>query len=227
MARPAPALVAVFLLVLAFLTPDAARGQPRTNPSDADALRAVFRQWRLEGDAPGVEPCPNRVLFGSFSMNASVGCECSGGVECRITHLNVTGYRNITEIPAALFNLTELVSLDLSNNNLSGSMPREVGNLSKLETWHFNNNNLSGYIPQELSLLRNLKSLWMFDNYIEGPIPEFIQNLTNLTDLRLYGMKLRGPIPHNFSKLINLENLSSLTLFFRQTRCLKNGGGVY
>ncbi|CAN6202389.1 unnamed protein product [Urochloa humidicola] len=207
MARPAPALVAVFLLVLAFLTPDAARGQPRTNPSDADALRAVFRQWRLEGDAPGVEPCPNRVLFGSFSMNASVGCECSGGVECRITHLNVTGYRNITEIPAALFNLTELVSLDLSNNNLSGSMPREVGNLSKLETWHFNNNNLSGYIPQELSLLRNLKSLWMFDNYIEGPIPEFIQNLTNLTDLRLYGMKLRGPIPHNFSKLINLENL--------------------
>jgi len=46
----------------------------------------------------------------------------------------VTGYRNITEIPPALFNLTELVTLDLSNNYLSGSVPREVGNLSKLET---------------------------------------------------------------------------------------------
>ncbi|CAL5051281.1 unnamed protein product [Urochloa decumbens] len=207
MARPAPSLVALFVLVLALLAPDAARGQPPTNPSDADALHAVFRQWRLESDAAAEDPCGKGVWSGSLAVNASVGCDCSSGVECRITHLNVTGYRNITEIPAALFNLKELVSLDLSNNNLSGPMPGEVGNLSKLETWHFNNNNLSGYVPHESSLLRNLKSLWMFDNYIEGPIPEFIQNLTNLTDLRLYGMKLRGPIPQNFSKLINLENL--------------------
>ncbi|KAG2604449.1 hypothetical protein PVAP13_4NG063813 [Panicum virgatum] len=210
MARSKPALVAVFLLVLALLLAiAAAQGPPRplTNPSDAAALHAVFRQWRLEGDAAAEDPCGKGAWSGSFAMNASVGCDCSSGVECRITQLNVTGYRNITEIPPALFNLTELVTLDLSNNNLSGSVPREVGNLSKLETWHFNNNNLSGYFPHESSLLRNLKSLWMFDNYIEGPIPEFIQNLTNLTDLRLYGMKLQGPIPQNFSKLINLENL--------------------
>ncbi|KAG2609677.1 probable LRR receptor-like serine/threonine-protein kinase At1g56130 isoform X1 [Panicum virgatum] len=210
MARSAPALVAVFVLVPALLLAiAAAQGPPLppTNPSDAAALHAVFRQWRLEGDAAAEDPCGKGAWSGSFAVNASVGCDCSSGVECRITQLNVTGYRNITEIPPALFNLTELVTLDLSNNYLSGSVPREVGNLSKLETWHFNNNNLSGYFPHESSLLRNLKSLWMFDNYIEGPIPEFIQNLTNLTDLRLYGMKLQGPIPQNVSKLINLENL--------------------
>ncbi|RLN11681.1 hypothetical protein C2845_PM09G04090 [Panicum miliaceum] len=210
MARSAPAFVAVFLLVLPLLLAiAAAQGPPQqpTNPSDAAALHAVFRQWRLEGDAAAEDPCGKGAWFGSFAVNASVGCDCSGSNECRITHLNVTGYKNITEIPPALFNLTELVTLDLSNNNLSGSVPREVGNLSKLETWHFNNNNLSGYFPHESSLLRNLKSLWVFDNYIEGTIPEFIQNLTNLTDLRLYGMKLQGPIPQNFSKLINLENL--------------------
>lgn len=147
------------------------------------------------------------VLSESSMMNASIDCDCSRGDECRITHLNVTGYRNITEIPPALFNLTELVSLDLSNNNLSGSIPPGIGNLSKLETWHFNNNHLNGSFPRELSLLRNLQSLWMFDNYIEGSIPEFIQNLTNLTDLRIYGMKLQGPIPNFFSNLINLEHL--------------------
>nr|CAB3469727.1 unnamed protein product [Digitaria exilis] len=217
--RPTPALVAVFLLVLALLAIDAAQGQPPplTNRSDAAALHAVFQQWRLEDDAATEDPCAKGVWSGAFPVNASVGCDCSRGPECRITHLyyvvlhcflpNVTGNWNITEFPPALFNLTELISLDLSNNKLSGSVPPEVGNLSKLETWHFNNNNLSGSFPLESSLLRNLKSLWMFDNYIEGPIPEFIQNFTNLTDLRLYGMKLQGPIPQNFSKLINLEKL--------------------
>nr|CAB3467166.1 unnamed protein product [Digitaria exilis] len=202
--RPAPDLVAAFLLVLALRAIDAARGQQPTNSSDAAALHDVFQRWRLEA---AENPCGKRVWSESFAVNASVGCDCSRGLECRITHLNVTGFWNITEIPPALFNLTELVSLDLSNNKLSGSVPPEVGNLSKLETWHFNNNNLSGSFPLESSLLRNLKSLWMFDNHIEGPIPEFIQNFTNLTDLRLYGMKLQGPIPQNFSKLINLEHL--------------------
>jgi hypothetical protein len=139
MARSAPAsLVAVFLLVLALLLAiAAAQGPPLlpTNPSDAAALHAVFRQWRLEGDAAAEDPCEKGAWSWSFAVNASVDCDCSSGVECRITQLNVTGYRNITEIPPALFNLTELVSLDLSNNNLSGSVPREVGNLSKLETW--------------------------------------------------------------------------------------------
>ncbi|OEL33972.1 putative LRR receptor-like serine/threonine-protein kinase [Dichanthelium oligosanthes] len=211
MARSAPAVAAVFLLVLALLTLGTAQGQQPpfgqpTNAADAVALRAVFQRWRLGGNAAGVDQCPV-VLAESFAMNVFVGCDCSRGGECRITDLNVTGYKNITEIPRELFNLTELVSLDLSNNNLSGSIPPEVGNLSKLEIWHFNNNNLSGSFPHELSLLRNLQSLWMFDNYIEGPIPESIQNLTNLTDLRIYGMKLQGPIPKKFSTLSNLEVL--------------------
>ncbi|KAK3128482.1 hypothetical protein QOZ80_6BG0462270 [Eleusine coracana subsp. coracana] len=180
---------------------------PPTNASDVAALREVFQRWGLEGDAAGgADPCQKRFWFESFGTNASIGCSCSSE-ECRVTHLNVTGYWNITEIPLALFNLTELVSLDLSNNNLSGSIPQEVASLSKLETWHFNNNHLSGSFPPGSSLLRNLQSLWMFDTYIDGPIPEFIQNLTNLKDLRIFGMKLHGPVPTDFSKLINLEYL--------------------
>ncbi|XP_047093505.1 probable LRR receptor-like serine/threonine-protein kinase At1g56140 [Lolium rigidum] len=154
------------------------------------------------------DPCLKKVWFGSLARNASINCSCDDlNLPCRITHLNVTGYWNLTDIPPALFNLTELVSLDLSNNNLSGQIPPEIANLSKLETWHFNNNQLSGPFPNGSSGLRSLQSLWMFDNYIEGTLPEFIANFTNLTDLRIYGMKLQGPIPNNFSNLINLEKL--------------------
>ncbi|VAI83048.1 unnamed protein product [Triticum turgidum subsp. durum] len=205
------------LLALAGLAVAAAQpGQPfppfpqqSTDASDAAALLAVFQRWGLRYGPtvnPG-DPCGTRDWIESFAQNASVGCSCDGSPVCRITHLNVTGYWNLTEIPPELFNLTELVSLDLSNNNLSGAIPPEVANLSKLETWHFNNNQLSGPFPNESSPLRNLQSLWMFDNYIEGLFPDFIANFTNLTDLRIYGMKLQGPIPKQFSNLINLKYL--------------------
>ncbi|XP_062233512.1 probable LRR receptor-like serine/threonine-protein kinase At1g56130 [Phragmites australis] len=202
-------LVALFLLVLLTL----AAGQPslpvppsqqKPTNTDAEALGAVFRLWGLTINA-SEGACPSHAWHGKPGEKASVNCSCSA--ECRVTHLNVTGFRNITVIPPELFNLTELVSLDLSNNNLSGPIPPEVANLSKLETWHFNNNQLSGSFPSQSSSLRNLQSLWMFDNYIEGPVPQFIENLTNLIDLRMYGMKLQGPIPQNFSNLTNLEIL--------------------
>ncbi|KAM3195077.1 hypothetical protein ACQJBY_071252 [Aegilops geniculata] len=183
--------------------------QPATDASDAAALSAVFQRWGLRYGPtvkPG-DPCGTRDWPGSFARNASVGCSCDGSPVCRITHLNVTGFPNLTGIPPELFSLTELVSLDLSNNNLSGSIPQEVANLSKLQTWHFNNNKFSGLLPNESSRLGSLQSLWMFDNYIEGQLPEFIANFTNITDLRIYGTKLQGPIPKNFSKLTNLKIL--------------------
>ncbi|KAM3207882.1 hypothetical protein ACQJBY_062888 [Aegilops geniculata] len=209
---PLPLLLALAALAVAAAQP----GQPfppspqqSTDASDVAALLAVFQRWGLRyGPAvnPG-DPCGTRDWPGSFEQNASVGCSCDGSPVCRITHLNVTGFSNLTGIPPELFSLTELISLDLSNNNLSGSIPQEVANLSKLQTWHFNNNKLSGLLPNESSRLGSLQSLWMFDNYIEGQLPEFIANFTNITDLRIYGTKLRGPIPKNFSKLTNLKIL--------------------
>ncbi|CAM0912973.1 unnamed protein product [Alopecurus aequalis] len=219
---PSPPAPLLLLLALTGLAVAAAQFQPPfsppppqqqqqqsiTNPSDEAALRAVFRDWRL-GYATN-DPCRDRtrVGFESFAQNASINCSCDGSTPpCRITHLNVTGYWNLTQIPAELFNLTELVSLDLSNNNLSGPIPPGIANLSKLETWHFNNNQLNGTFPNGSSSLSSLQSLWMFDNNIEGTLPEFIANFTHLTDLRIYGTKLQGPIPKKFSNLTNLEKL--------------------
>ncbi|AQK80619.1 hypothetical protein ZEAMMB73_Zm00001d036313 [Zea mays] len=123
MARSAPTFVAVFLLVLVLLTMDAAQGQQpfplSTDPSDADALHAVFRQWRLEGGAAMEDPCRKGVWSESSGINASVECNCLPSRVCRITSLcvfftltrNVSGHGNISAIPRELFNLTELVSL--------------------------------------------------------------------------------------------------------------------
>ncbi|XP_052158740.1 probable LRR receptor-like serine/threonine-protein kinase At1g56130 [Oryza glaberrima] len=210
-----PAAPFALLLLLVSLAIAAAQQLPsRTNSSDAAALHAVFKQWKLQGDPapPAYDPCEKLIWHNSSAMEASINCSCAPSTpppttKCRITHLNVTGFRNITFIPEELFNLTELVSLDLSNNNLSGPITPNIANLTKLEIWHFNNNQLRGPFPNGSSSLRNLQSLWMFDNNIDGKVPEFIADFTNLKDLRIYGMKLRGPIPNKFSNMANLTYL--------------------
>ena len=55
-----------------------------------------------------------------------------------------------------LGNLTALTPLELSRNQLSGSIPSELGNLTALQVLWLNNNQLSGRIPTQLQNLTQL-----------------------------------------------------------------------
>ena len=46
-------------------------------------------------------------------------------------------------------NLPNLADLDLSDNQLSGTIPAELGSLANLEFLHLRDNQLSGMIPIE------------------------------------------------------------------------------
>lgn len=74
-----------------------------------------------------------------------------------------------------------VATLDLSSNNLVGTIPPEIGQLSNLELFNVANNELSGTIPQELGLLRFLDQAKLDRNSFSGKIPKFISpSLTNL-----------------------------------------------
>ncbi|CBI23746.3 unnamed protein product, partial [Vitis vinifera] len=91
-------------------------------------------------------------------------------------------------IPINIGNLSKLIiNLDLANNNLSGSIPASLGNLSKLSLLYLYGNKLSGFIPQEFELLRSL----------------IVLELLNILDLSFNN--LSGSIP------ASIGNLSSLT----------------
>ena len=65
-----------------------------------------------------------------------------------------------------------VVSLYLSERNLTGELPRELGSLTTLEELGINyNNNLTGEIPRELGNLTNLEGLSLSDNNLIGAIP--------------------------------------------------------
>ncbi|MFW2373504.1 MAG: PKD domain-containing protein [Gammaproteobacteria bacterium] len=96
--------------------------------------------------------------------------------------------------------------LDLSDNNLVGTIPAEIGNLSNLVRLKLQNNKLNDNIPSELGLLSKLVTLSLFDNDLEGPIPSSLSSLTNLLYFELYNNRLSGQLPKELGKLAMLWN---------------------
>ncbi|KAK4604025.1 hypothetical protein RGQ29_012508 [Quercus rubra] len=100
-----------------------------------------------------------------------------------------------------------LVSLDLSNTGLRGSIPQQIGTLSKLTYLYLYSNNLTGHFPLFLTNLTRLEYLVIYQNLISGPIPEELGNLKNLQILDLSYNKLTRSIPSALGLLTNLRFL--------------------
>jgi Leucine-rich repeat (LRR) protein len=70
-----------------------------------------------------------------------------------------------------------------------------------------NNQELTGSIPPEIGCLTNLEYLYLYDNQLTGGIPSEIGNLTNLDYLALFNNQLTGEIPPEVCDLIESNNL--------------------
>ena len=79
----------------------------------------------------------------------------------------------------------KLESLDLSFNQLTGSIPAALGDLSNLHTLDLAGNQLTGPIPAALGDLSNLHTLDLAGNQLTGPIPAWLGDLGNLQTLDL------------------------------------------
>ena len=98
-------------------------------------------------------------------------------------------------------------SINLGDNNLTGTLPTEIGDFPELEELFLWSNNLTGNIPTQIGSLTNLIHLDLAPNGFSGSIPTEIGNLTNLEILWLNNCGLSGSIPQSFQNLINLKEL--------------------
>lgn len=91
--------------------------------------------------------------------------------------------------------ILDLVSIDLSFNQLTGKIPEEIAALDALINLNLSWNKLSGKIPNKLGALRALESLDLSRNTLSGRIPSSLSDLTYLSYLDLSDNNLSGRIP--------------------------------
>jgi Leucine-rich repeat (LRR) protein len=181
---------------------------PRIPQAERDALIALYNStngdswytnsnWRKPGDpAQFNDPGTEHTWYG-VTCNA----EKNHVLEVNLYQNGLAG--TIPDLSV----LTQLITLNLGYNQLSGNIPSSLNNLSQLTVLNLKINQLDGAIP-DLSNLTNLVELYLANNYLNSTIPAWLNNFTNLTVLHLQDNAIYGPMPD----LSNLTNLSNLNL---------------
>ncbi|XP_019151861.1 PREDICTED: receptor-like protein 12 [Ipomoea nil] len=133
------------------------------------------------------------------------------------SHLNISASLQVLDlfgnsdvnsvIPRWIFNLNNLVSLDLSDCGFLGPFPNDHWNLTSLRGLDISFSEMSGSIPSQLFGLSNLKYLNLCNNQFQGPLPNGRWNMTSLEYLDVSQNSLNSHIPDSLYHCTNLKSL--------------------
>jgi len=101
-----------------------------------------------------------------------------------------------------------VVSLQLPNNNITGSLASSFGALTALQVLDLSGNRLSGAIPPTLRAMVNLQELRLGGNRLSGALLELTAGMRNLRVLSVENNNFVGRIPEEFCFLQNLREIN-------------------
>ncbi|MQL87656.1 hypothetical protein Taro_020204 [Colocasia esculenta] len=199
----------LFFLLAAAVAAQRTPAVPLSNPTDLAALRAF--QSRAD---------PNGALSSLWADPADF-CRNWRGVDCsrrreRVTQLYLPHATLGGAIPPHIGNLSFLVSLNLTGNQLTGPLPgAALARLRRLRHLDLSSNSLTGSIPAELGSFLHLQTLDLSDNQLTGALPGALGRLSTLQILRLDGnVGISGEIPPELGSLSQLRELSLISTNF-------------
>lgn len=141
--------------------------------------------WR--GQLTSVTSLVNKIPLNNFvsSTNPIVSPkDLIKNIKIPISKLDLSN-KGLKQVPMETFDNIGVQYLDLSNNDISGSIPAEIREMVNLEILDLSNNRMTG-LPAEIGQLRFLRVLNLANNNLTG-LPYELGNLKNLQVLNLSG----------------------------------------
>lgn len=124
---------------------------------------------------------------------------------------STAGYNLQGILPIEIGYLRSLEVLDLQQNSLAGSLPKEWGALemdnSGLQSIRLDQNQLTGSIPEEWCQLNSasLKNLILSNNQLTGTISSCISKFSELENFSVMKNFLTGTLPTDLGILLHLQ----------------------
>ncbi|GJP35013.1 hypothetical protein CLOM_g19479 [Closterium sp. NIES-68] len=179
-----------------------------TDPAHVAVLRQVAGAVGRPDEPPfnawaGDDPC------GPDAQSAWPGVRCDAGNPFNaVAEIDLQDARLTGDLPAALFGITSLRSLNLAlNPKLTGSIPNTLGNLARLTLLDVHGCSLTGSIPSTVGRLTGLRFFLANQNQLSGSIPAQLGWLPQLYMLDVIDNRLHGTVPPfpGASELVHLH----------------------
>ncbi|KAJ8559409.1 hypothetical protein K7X08_003467 [Anisodus acutangulus] len=151
-----------------------------------DPLNYLDSTWKFDNQSEGFickftgiqcwHPDESKVLSISLPDMNLKGQFPRGLQKCAsLTSLDLSSNELHGSIPSNISKIIGfVVNLDLSSNHLSGAIPVDLANCSFLNNLELENNQFTGQIPAQIGLLGRLKTFNVAGNQLSGPVPNFI-----------------------------------------------------
>ncbi|CAI9090732.1 OLC1v1025559C1 [Oldenlandia corymbosa var. corymbosa] len=124
-------------------------------------------------------------------------------VSLDISNLNISG-----SFSPALTELRSLVNISLAGNNFNGDFLPGIERLEILRFLNISNNVFSGNLSWDFSHLQELQVLDVYNNNFSGLLPVGVTQLQKLQHLNLGGNYFAGQIPSSYGSMQQLSYLS-------------------
>ena len=137
------------------------------------------------------------------------------GVLCdeneRVVSIDLTAQDITGTLPTEFTSLESLQILMLAGNNFYGSIPEEYMTMSQLASLEVHHNALTGTVPSGWSDMKSLLKLNIAGNEFTGTLPTEMGTLSLLRGFFAYDNFLSGTFPSELMQLPMLGKLSKLT----------------
>jgi Leucine-rich repeat (LRR) protein len=103
-----------------------------------------------------------------------------------LQYLNLNKNHIDQALPMDVFDLTNLRTLYIAYNQLTGTLSTLIGKLTKLTEFYAFRNHLTGQLPSQLGQLDKCQILGIGNNLWSGTLPTELNNMVNLRDLSIH-----------------------------------------